>query len=144
MDDFSITIDAEKLKQMLKKYPVEADKAIQKALQQSADAVKNEAKELAPVDRSTLRRSITSKIVGYRAYVGTDLEYARIQELGGHIYPKKAKALCFRTKDGKFHRVKHVYIPAYRGTGYMRPALDKNRKNIEKIFANAIASVLKK
>lgn len=69
--------------------------------------------------------------------VGTNVVYAAIHEFGGTIVARNAKALVFKTRDGVWHRVKSVTIPA---RPYMRPALDKGFPRIKE----AIVSVLEK
>ena len=71
----------------------------------------------------TLRRSVrvdlARGLVVAAARVAPHTVYARIQELGGHIYPVRAKYLRW-TEDGVVHFSKHVYLPA---RPYMAPAL---------------------
>lgn len=50
-----------------------------------------------------------------------DVVYARIQELGGTIVPKKARALVIPQPDGTVRFVKRVTIPA---RPFLRPAAD--------------------
>jgi len=52
-----------------------------------------------------------------------DVVYARIQELGGVIRPKRAQALAIPQPDGSVRLVKQVKIPA---RPYLRPAADKH------------------
>ena len=52
------------------------------------------------------------------ARVAPHTVYARIQELGGHIYPVRARYLRW-TEDGVVHYAKHVYLPE---RPYMGPA----------------------
>lgn len=59
--------------------------------------------------------------VAYR--VGTDLEYAAIQEFGGTVRAKNAKSLHFEI-DGEDIFVQSVTIPAQ---PYLRPAFDTMR-----------------
>jgi hypothetical protein len=70
----------------------------------------------------TLRRSVrlepaTGSGPVARASVAPHTVYARIQELGGHIYPVRARALRW-TEDGTVHFARHVYLPE---RPYMRP-----------------------
>jgi len=85
--------------------------AISKALEASALVVEGDAKNLAPVDTGNLRNSITHEVEGKEARVGTNVEYAPFVELG---------------------TVKMAAQP------YLNPALEKNKGNIKKIFADAI------
>jgi hypothetical protein len=72
----------------------------------------------------TLRRSITCVQGPGGGTYGTALVsphtiYARIQEYGGHIYPKRVRYLRW-VEDGMVHYSKHVYIPE---RPYLRPAV---------------------
>jgi hypothetical protein len=70
-----------------------------------------------------LRRSITctqgpsSGTYGV-SQVAPHTIYARIQEYGGHIYPKRVRYLRW-VEDGQVHFSKHVYLPP---RPYLRPA----------------------
>ena len=85
--------------------------AISKALEASALVVEGAAKNLAPVDTGNLRNSITHEVEKKEARVGTKVEYAPFVELG---------------------TVKMAAQP------YLNPALEMNKGNIRKIFADAI------
>ena len=71
----------------------------------------------------TLRRSVrvdpAHGLVVATARVAPHTVYARIQELGGGIYPVRAKFLRW-TEDGVTHYSKHVRLPA---RPYMAPAV---------------------
>ncbi|MHA1661872.1 MAG: phage virion morphogenesis protein [Candidatus Thorarchaeota archaeon] len=67
-----------------------------------------------------LAQSIGYEIKGNNAYVGSNLKYARIHELGGTILPKKGKVLHF-TINGKDVFTKKVVMPA---RPYLSPSLD--------------------
>jgi phage gpG-like protein len=81
-----------------------------------------------------LARSIDYEMSHHTARIGTNLVYGRIHELGGDITAKKAKALRFKTADGKWHTVKKVRIPK---RPYLRPSLDNrsNRRKIQELVA---------
>lgn len=88
------------------------------------------------VTTGTLRRSIAYEVDKPRAVgrVGTNLVYARIQEMGGLITAKSANFLHF-VIDGKHKMVQSVYLPA---RPYLRPALDKNEGFIARLFGRKI------
>lgn len=74
----------------------------------------------------TLRRSVTPELAaggGPRATasVAPHTVYARIQELGGNIYPVRRKFLRW-VEDGSVHFSKHVYLPP---RPYMAPAREE-------------------
>ncbi|GAG59615.1 unnamed protein product [marine sediment metagenome] len=77
--------------------------------------VERDAKILCPVDTGRLRSSITHEIEGTTGRVGSNVEYARIVELG--------------SEDPAFRR---------RPQPYLRPALHKNEKKILALFKKII------
>ncbi len=93
------------------------------------------AKRNAPYKTRTLSRSITHRvddsggqIVGS---VGTNVVYAKIQELGGTIRPKNGPYLKFKTPDGKWHSVKSVTI---KGRQYLSRAVTESHNYIRDQF----------
>jgi HK97 gp10 family phage protein len=72
--------------------------------------------------------------------VGTNVEYAKIQEYGGTIKAKNAPYLRFRTKDGSWHTVKSVQIPAH---PYLRPALDEKKGDAVRVMGEALRDQLR-
>ena len=100
-------------------------KAITTALRRCGDQLRNDAGTLAPYKTGNLRRSLTMLPVGTdKVIVGTNLDYARIQDLGGEIRAKNADYLTFKI-NGQWVKVKKVKIPKYRGEGYLTPAFKK-------------------
>jgi HK97 gp10 family phage protein len=96
------------------------EQAVSLALEASALLVEGQAKALAPVGKyppgsgrvgGNLRDSITHEVEGQEAKVGTNVEYAPYVELG---------------------TVKMAAQP------YLNPALEMNKNNIKRIFADAI------
>jgi phage gpG-like protein len=140
----SITLEAPHLERLLREFPERAKKAIQISLQQSALIVQNAAKVNSPYLTGNLRRSITNEVKENQATIGTDVVYARIQELGGVILPKTKKYLRFMTRDKNWVTVGKVIIPPFRGKGYLRPALQDNAEKILKNFADNIEKQLTK
>lgn len=73
-----------------------------------------------------LSRSVTavpgsSSGMNATAFVSPHTVYARLQELGGHIRPVRARFLRWE-EDGAVHYSKHVYIPP---RPYMRPTTER-------------------
>lgn len=89
--------------------------AVSKALTASALIVEGQAKALVPVDTGNLRNSITHEVEGKEARVGTNVEYAPFIELGTS---------------------KQTAQP------YLNPALEMNKGNIKKIFADALSKAV--
>jgi len=140
----SVTLKADHLEKLIKEFPDRAKKAIELSLIQAADLVRNEAKQNAPYLTGNLRRSIASKISGQIAVIGTDVIYARIQELGGVILPKTKKYLRFMSKGRGWVTTKRVIIKPFAGKGYLTPALKENAGKILKIFADNVHKQLTK
>jgi len=80
-----------------------------------------------------LKNSITTRVVksdsdSVTVHVGpSDVEYGRIQELGGVIKPVKAKRLHWVDEEGRHLSALAVTIPA---RPYLRPAVDDNVSEI--------------
>ncbi len=72
-----------------------------------------------------------------RVTVGTNVEYARIHELGGVIHG--APWLRFQTRDGSWHTVAQVTMPA---RPYMKPALEEKAVSIRERISAAIGEAL--
>lgn len=113
--------DLNKLRQKLE--PAQYQKAIDIALFNIGEQMSREAKEKAPYRKGILRKSIKPEQEKGKVTVGTDLDYARIQELGGAIYPKKGKFLRFEI-GGKEIFAKSVTIKA---KPYLTPALERQK-----------------
>jgi len=136
MDELNRNLD--KLKDRM------ADK-LEAATKAGASLVQNDAKKKAPKLSTNLSRSIhmeTTEKTDARVVVevGTDVEYARIQEFGGTIHAQKGPYLTFKTKDGHWVRTPSVQIPPH---PYLRPALDENSDKVKKEIREALADVLK-
>lgn len=132
------------LLRIIKNAPDKYEKAINIGLRRCGDQLRNDAIELSPFQTGVLRSSITMQIVPRsKVTVGTNLEYARIHDEGGVIYPKKSKYLTFKV-GGRWVRKKRVVIPKYKGRGYLTPAFERlaNGEAI-KIFKEEIDAILK-
>ncbi|MCB0072832.1 MAG: HK97 gp10 family phage protein [Caldilineaceae bacterium] len=88
-------------------------------------AIKEKIKERGLIDSGRLRSSVGwLKLNDKTVVVGVfNLVYAAIHEFGGVIRAKGGGYLRFRTKDGQWHTVKEVTIPA---RPYVRPAFYEN------------------
>lgn len=125
----------------------------------------NRAKELAPYLAGHLKRSL--HIGGYsrlspgfdtsqgysdiggkvetvneaKVEMGTNIIYGPIQEFGGIIRAKNKPYLVFRTKDGAWHSVKSVQIPAH---PYIRPSFDEKQDACVKEISDALDVMIAK
>lgn len=80
------------------------------------------------IDTGRLRGSIAVLRLASMIYaVATNVVYAAIHEFGGTIRAKAGGWLRFKTRDGQWHTVKEVTIPA---RPYMRPAYRNNPHEI--------------
>jgi hypothetical protein len=136
--------------------------------------VAQRAAKKAPVDTGRLQRSITyghstgqviqqgrpySRPGGKRAIdIGTNVEYARIQEFGGTIKsivvtPRNASVLAFKWPNapaelpagkGGLHFFKKVTLPqrTLKAQPYLRPAIRMSEKDIVKIIGNSVVGAM--
>lgn len=111
------------------KFPV-IRSAITRALPVAAQLVRGKAIGNAPYKTGTLRRSIITDVGATSAKVGSNLPYAKIQEFGGTIRPKKKKMLAFKI-GGKLVFAKKVTLPS---RPYLIPALFSSEEQIKRIF----------
>jgi len=124
-------------------------KAVPAILESSVKAgalvVETAAKHKAPKETGSLARSMHTEIAEVnpayaKAIVGTDLEYAAQVEFGGKISAKNAPYLVFKTKDGKWHKVKSVtQVPQ----PYLRPALDEHRAEVVAVMSSTFKKLMK-
>lgn len=114
------------------------------ALRAGAMPIETRAKELAPYQSGSLRRSIHTEVkvsgASGKAQIGTDLIYAAIQEFGGTIAAKNAPYLTFQI-NGRWVRVPSVEIPA---RPYMRPAFDEKKSEAVNEIAAALRDQIKR
>jgi len=126
--------------------------------------IRNKASANAPYLTGTLRRSIHiggytnltpgfNEAEGYtdiggnvatdaeaKVEVGTNLIYAPVQEFGATICAKNKPWLHFKTRDGQWHKVKCVTVPAH---PYMRPAFDTEQQNVIKEVDYVVDKLIK-
>ena len=88
-----------------------AEQAKVKALTKAALVVEDQAVSLVPVDTGNLKNSITHQVKGDEARIGTNTDYGPYLEFGTRKMPAQP---------------------------YLRPAMDKNKNNIQKILADMI------
>ncbi len=117
---------------------------LENALTAGALEIENAAKDKAPYLTGTLRRSLhteTDEKSGSRVsvLVGTDLEYAAMQEFGGVVVPKNAPMLAFEV-EGQVVFAKKVTIPAH---PYLRPAFDEQRGAAVDVFRKSMGDQIR-
>jgi len=81
-----------------------------------------------------LRRSIGSGAEGNTGWVGTNVSYGEVNELGATIRPKKGKYLKFQIM-GQWKTVKEVVIPP---RPFIRPAVEENTERLGDIIMRMV------
>jgi phage gpG-like protein len=144
----SIKIDkqaSKKLLEVLENAPQKVQDAVSTGLFRIGQEFRGEAQRLAPYKTGKLRQSITVDPVRpkNKVSVGTNLVYARIQDQGGVITPKRAKFLRFKV-NGKWVMTKKSVIPKYKGKGYLTPAFQTQEQGrAEKIMLQEFDNIIK-
>lgn len=138
---------------------------IERALVAGALLIQNGAKRRAKWKSGNLRRSIhigghedraddyadikqtvgevSSPNIGRHSaeiFVGTNVEYAKIQEYGGTITPKSSARLHFFLDDGTEVFARSVTIPAQ---PYLRPAVDEEGRAAQREAVEAMADLMR-
>lgn len=104
--------------------------ALKKSLEAATLLVERSAKQKAPKDIGTLRRSITSKVEGLEGIIYTPLEYAPYIEYGTGLFAEKGNGRKevpwnYQDDEGKWHSTSGL-----KPQPFMRPSLDENRQKI--------------
>ena len=105
------------------------------------------AKENCPVQSGALRRSIETTIEkdtnGYKAIVGTNLEYAPYLEYGTGLFSSKGVGRntpwSYQDDKGNWHTT-----IGQKPQPFLNPALTKNRDKIKNVISKKIEEVIKK
>lgn len=114
---------------------------LNKALQRACLLVERSAKQNAQAFRGTgeLARSITSKVEGDEGIVYTPLEYAPYVEYGTGLFAEEGGRTdvpwCYKDDEGNWHTTSGQHPQPY-----MRPALDVNREDINRILREGLLS----
>ncbi len=119
---------------------------VNQAMEQACILVENEAKIKCPVDNGLLRNSIThyiednpNELIGV---VGTNVEYAPYVEFGTGIYSSLGNGRQDRWKYKDAKGEWHSTIGQH-PQPYLQPALEENRRKIEKMFKEQIKKGVK-
>lgn len=119
---------------------------VNQAMEQACILVENEAKIKCPVDIGVLRNSIThyiednpNELVGV---VGTNVEYAPYVEFGTGIYSSLGNGRQDRWKYKDAKGEWHSTIGQH-PQPYLQPALEENRRKIEKMFKEQVEKGVK-
>lgn len=119
---------------------------VNQAMEQACILVENEAKIKCPVDNGVLRNSIThyiednpNELIGV---VGTNVEYAPYVEFGTGIYSSLGNGRQDRWKYKDAKGEWHSTIGQH-PQPYLYPALEENRREIEKMFKEQIKKGVK-
>lgn len=113
------------------------EKKIEAGLKKACALLEREARKKAPKDTGALRRSITSEVEGTEGVVFTPLEYAPYVEYGTGLFTEKGGRQdvpwSYQDDEGNWHSTRGQHPQPF-----MRPALDENREEILKLFAEGI------
>lgn len=119
---------------------------VNQAMEQACILVENEAKIKCPVDNGLLRNSIThyiednpDELIGV---VGTNVDYAPYVEFGTGIYSSLGNGRQDRWKYKDAKGEWHSTIGQH-PQPYLQPALEENRRKIEKMFKEQIKKGVK-
>ena len=119
---------------------------VNQAMEQACILVENEAKIKCPVDNGLLRNSITHYIednpIELIGVVGTNVEYAPYVEFGTGIYSSLGNGRQDRWKYKDAKGEWHSTIGQH-PQPYLQPALEENRRKIEKMFKEQIKKGVK-
>ena len=145
-DNLVIVVEGlDELRKALEDYPRQSPMMMRVAMGNALALLVSTAKTKAPFDTGVLAGSIGSEILRgpgseIIGKVGTKIIYGPIQEFGGTIHAKNAPYLVFQTKDGSWHSVKSVTIPAH---PYLRPTLEEKRGQVVRLIEEGIEKVLR-
>lgn len=122
------------------------------AMVRSAAAVERDAKANVVVDTGTLRRSIATEVLPLEARIGSNQQHARPVEEGrrpGAPMPPSGSLLGWMNRHGIPAEAEFVIRRAIARRGipsrpYLVPALESNRRNIEREFAAAADRINKR
>jgi len=141
MTTLTMTLDAREFKDALKKIGAATrGAALREALMDGGDKLQEYIQENITgqdlIDIGNLLNKWTVKPDGDTAVlVGTNVEYAPIHEFGGVIKAKAGGWLRFQTKDGSWHSVKAVHMPA---RPFVRPAVDEHKGDVSEAVGESL------
>lgn len=146
--NLTIKIDGlNELRERFKRVPSVVGPELERATKKAGAVLLGTSKKESPVRTGTLRRSINMEYKPIQVSVFTNLVYAVPVHEGyrAHtIYPRRAKALRFKTRGGEIVYVKRANIPRFRGNPFMKRAVQKEENRINKIFSEALNSITQK
>lgn len=145
MSDFTIEVPQASIVRMVA-WPKQSEKVTRMTVTDAATNTMSLAASLAPYLRGALRRSIVfnpgttlgSQLKSIQlkegdtsAVVGSNLPYARIQDVGGTIRPKAAQFLRWQNKDGSWAMARSVTL---KGNKYMTTAYQNVQRTIASLY----------
>ena len=108
------------------------------ALGKCCALVEDAAKQKAPKDSGDLRRSITSRVEGGTGIVFTPLEYAPYVEFGTGIFAEDGNGRQTGWAYEDEETGERIFTRGSRPHPYLRPALNENRRQIQRILREGI------
>lgn len=114
--------------------------ALQAGLMVLEGQVKQNIRDVGLIDTGNLLNNWKQEVREDYAALVTDTPYAAIHEYGGTIRARGGGWLTFKTKDGAWHRVKEVTMPA---RPYIRPAIDEHKDEIMGAVQTVVEQMLR-
>jgi phage gpG-like protein len=151
----SIEVNANELAALGRRFaaaePVIAE-SFRYAMVRSTAVVQHDAMVAAPVDTGTLRRSIAVEVTPYVGTIGSALVYAPVVEYGrrpNKPMPPRGSLVPWMRRHDIDERAEFVIRRAIGRHGtparpYLVPALERNRRAIEREFDIAIERIVKR
>lgn len=118
----------------LKDAPLAVELASKNMLTKAAFIAEGKAKLSSPIDTGKLRSSIQSKVTGRNAIVGTNIMYAKAQELGRDPYVIRVKNKKVLT-NGLIFFGKQVNHPGFKGKFYMKKGYEEVLNRMDEVYA---------
>lgn len=133
-----MSIEIQGLNEILQSLEEIADpQKIDMALGRVCALIERSAKQKAPKNTGELRRSISSRVHDGVGEVFTPLEYAPYVEYGTGLFAEDGGRTdvpwCYQDDSGEWHSTSGQHPQPF-----MRPALDENRAEIERIFRESV------
>lgn len=116
-------LSARVIRKNARNYPAMVQQAADKFLPMAGAAVRSQAVELAPEVTGNLKGSITWRVEGASAIVGTNVDYAQHVEYGA------------KQKTRQSVRGYYGYKP------FLRPSIDLLRKKLTNMFAGIVRGI---
>lgn len=134
----NIHIDTSDVMRKLDKSIENLSAGLYNALQEAGEVVRKDAVENCPVDTGRLKGSITSKVAGNTAEIGTNVEYAPYVEFGTGAQGDKSVAHTTRKSWTYYSGGQFFTTSGHAPRPFLVPALKNNSDKIKQIIRQAV------